>query len=289
MTAARSSASDDQGRGARGAKPAETAKPTETGKPNETKAIRVIARLDIKAPNLVKGIRLEGLRVIGDPAEHAARLFAEGADEIHYQDIVASLYGRNSIADLVRATAERIFVPLTVGGGIRTISDIRLLLRAGADKVCLNTAAVKRPAFITEAATTFGSQCVVVAVETIRQPSGRWEAFTDNGREHTGLDAEEWARRAVDLGAGELMLTSVDREGTKKGFDLEFLSRLSRSVGVPVVAHGGAGSPAHLVAAAEAGADALAVASLFHYRLATVAACKRALATAGHAVREESA
>jgi cyclase len=247
--------------------------------------IRLIARLDIKAPNLVKGIRLEGLRVIGDPAERAAECFAQGADEIHYQDIVASLYGRNSITDLVRATAERIFVPLTVGGGIRTIQDISLLLRAGADKVCINTAAVHRPEFIREAATTFGSQCIVVAVETIRQTSGRWEAFTDNGREHTGLDARDWALRAVELGAGELLLTSVDREGTRKGFDLPFLEQVARSVPIPVVAHGGAGEPAHVAAAARAGADAVAVASLLHYRQSTVGALKQALAADGHDVR----
>lgn len=250
--------------------------------------LRLIPRLDIKAPNLVKGIRLEGLRVIGDPAEHAVRYFEQGADELMYQDIVASLYERNSLADLVRKTAERIFIPLTVGGGIRTTADIQNLLRAGADKVCINTAAVKRPAFITEAATTFGSQCVVVAIETIRQNDGHWEAFTDNGREHTGLDAYDWARRAVDLGAGELLLTSVDREGTKKGFDLEFIQRLATSVGVPVIAHGGPGTPAHLVEAAKLGVDGVAVASLLHYKQATVDELKNHLASAGIAVRQEA-
>ncbi len=247
--------------------------------------LRLIPRLDIKGPNLVKGIRLEGLRVLGDPAAFAARYAAEGADEIIYQDIVASLYGRNSIADLVRRTAEQVFVPLTVGGGIRSIADIQGLLRAGADKVCLNTAAVKRPAFITEAATTFGTQCVVVAVETIRQPDGRWLAFTDNGRQPTGLDARDWARRAVELGAGELLLTSVDREGTKKGFDLEFIRLLAREVEVPVVAHGGCGSADDLVAAARLGVDGLAVASVLHYRQASITALKGALAAAAMEVR----
>lgn len=251
--------------------------------------LRVIARLDIKAPNLVKGVRLEGLRVIGDPAERAAEYFAQGVDEIFYQDIVASLYGRNSIADLVRKTAERIFVPMTVGGGVRTLDDIRTLLRAGADKVVINTAAVHRPEFISEAAASFGSQCVVVAVEAICKPSGRWEAFTDNGREHTGLDAHDWARRAVDLGAGEILLTSVDREGTGKGFDLELVRPLARALPVPVVAHGGCGTPDHAVAAAGEGVDGIAVAHVLHYRKHTVGDLKVALAAAGHAVRQEAA
>jgi cyclase len=250
-----------------------------------TAPLRVIPRLDIKAPNLVKGIRLEGLRVIGDPADHAQRYFEQGADELMYQDIVASLYGRNSLTDLVRKTAERIFIPLTVGGGIRSVTDIQALLRAGADKVCLNTAAVARPEFITEAASTFGSQCVVIAIETIRQPNGSWKAFTDNGREHTGLDAYDWARKAVDLGAGELLLTSVDREGTKKGFDLEFIKRLATTVGVPVVAHGGAGSAAHVAEVANLGVDGVAIASVLHYKHNTVGDLKSALANASVAVR----
>lgn len=247
--------------------------------------LRVIPRLDIKAPNLVKGMELEGLRVIGDPAEHAQRYFEQGADELMYQDIVASLYGRSSIADLVRETAERVFIPLTVGGGIRTIDDIRTLLRAGADKVCINTAAVQRPEFISEAARIFGSQCVVVAIETIRQPSGLRSVFTDNGRMATGLEGAAWARRAVELGAGELLLTSVDREGTRRGYDLEFLRQIAAAVPVPVIAHGGAGAPEHLVEAARVGVDGLAVASLLHYNKATVASLKAALAEAACEVR----
>ena len=247
--------------------------------------LRIIPRLDIKAPNLVKGIRLEGLRVIGDPADHAQRYYEQGADELMYQDIVASLYGRNSLIDLVRKTAERIFIPLTVGGGIRSIADIQALLRAGADKVCLNTAAVARPELITEAASTFGSQCVVIAIETIRQPNGTWKAFTDNGREHTGLDAYDWARRAVDLGAGELLLTSVDHEGTKQGFDLDFNKRLATTVGVPVVAHGGAGSAAHVAEVANLGVDGVAIASVLHYHQTTVGELKKSLAGSGVEVR----
>ena len=247
--------------------------------------LRIIARLDIKAPNLVKGIRLEGLRVLGKPADFAERYFEQGVDELYYQDIVASLYERNSILDLVSAAADQIFVPLTVGGGVRTVDDIRMLLRAGADKVCINTAAIRRPELIGEAARIFGTQCVVVAVEAIRQPGGNWKAFTDNGREHTSLDACEWALRAVELGAGELLLTSVDREGTRKGFDLEFIAALAGKVNVPVVAHGGAGSVEDIVKVARLGVDGVALASMLHYGNATIPEIKQALAAAGIEVR----
>ena len=247
--------------------------------------LRIIPRLDIKAPNLVKGVRLEGLRVLGNPAEFAERYFEQGADELYYQDIVASLYQRNTINELIRTAAERIFVPLTVGGGVRSIEDIRALLRSGADKVCINTAAVRRPELIPEAARTFGTQCIVVAIETIRQKNGSWKAFTDNGREHTGLDAYDWARRAVDLGAGELLLTSVDHEGTRRGCDLEFIEKLARQVPVPVVAHGGAGSIEHLVEGAKLGVDGIAIATGLHYKNLTVGEIKRGLAAAGVEVR----
>jgi cyclase len=253
--------------------------------PRRTVPLRIIPRLDIKAPNLVKGMKLEGLRVIGDPADRALQYFEAGADELIYQDIVASLYNRNSIAALVRRTAERIFIPLTVGGGVRSIEDIQNLLRAGADKVCINTAATKRPEFITEAANAFGSQCVVVAIETIRQPNGKWHAFTDNGRGRTGLDAYDWARRAVDLGAGELVLTSVDKEGMRKGFDADFLRLLARTIDVPVIAHGGAGSVDHVAEAAALGVDGVAIASMFHYQVLTVGDLKRGLAARGVEVR----
>lgn len=247
--------------------------------------LRIIPRLDIKAPNLVKGVRLEGLRVLGNPAVFAAKYFAEGADELYYQDIVASLYGRSNIIDLIKETADHIFVPLTVGGGIRTLRDIQQILRAGADKVCLNTAAVGRPAFITEAANSFGTQCVVVAIETIRQPDGRWKAFTDNGREHTGLDAYDWAMRAVELGAGELLLTSVDREGTFKGFETEFIAKIACQVPVPVVVHGGAGTLDHLDAVAALGVDGVAIAGMLHYNRSNVREIKQHLLSRGIAVR----
>ncbi len=252
--------------------------------PMSTLASRVIPRLDIKGPNLVKGIHLEGLRVIGDPAEHAVRYYHEGADELIYIDIVASLYERNNLTDVVARTASEIFVPLTVGGGVRSLDDVNALLRVGADKVAINTAAVRRPELITEASRVFGSQCIVLSIEAKRRKQGGWEAYTDNGRERTGLDAVAWARRAVELGAGEVLLTSVDMEGTRKGFDLE-LVRTLHDLPVPVIACGGGGTVEHVSQALGAGADAVAVASLLHYKTETVGSLKRGLAERGHEVR----
>lgn len=248
-------------------------------------ASRVIARLDIKGPNLVKGINLEGLRVIGDPAEHAVRYYHAGADELLYIDIVASLYERNNLIEVVERTASQIFVPLTVGGGIRKVDDVTRLLRAGADKVAINTAAIRRPDLLTEASRTFGSQCIVVSIEAKRRPQGGWEAYTDNGREKTGIDAVEWAHRAVDLGAGELLLTSVDMEGTRKGFDLELIRAIGPHVNVPVIACGGAGHIDHLADALRAGADAVALASLLHYRTESMGSVKAGLRERGLEVR----
>lgn len=246
---------------------------------------RVVARLDIKAPNLVKGVQLEGLRVVGDPAAHALAYYQQGIDEVVYVDIVASLYGRNSLADLVSRTAEELFVPLTVVGGIRSLGDIKRLLRAGADKVAINTAAVARPELLREAARSFGAQCVVLSVEAKRQRDGSWEAYTDNGRERTGLEVVSWVQRAVELGAGEVLLTSVDRDGTRKGFDLPLLEQVARAVEVPVVASGGAGSIGHVADAFATGVNGVAVASLLHQRSATVEQIKRGLASRGHEVR----
>lgn len=249
-------------------------------------ATRVAARLDIKAPNLVKGIHLEGLRVIGDPAEHAVRYYEQGVDELLYVDVVASLYGRNSLADLVERTAARIFVPLTVGGGIRSVDDIRVLLRAGADKVAINTAATRRPDLLREASRMFGSQCVVLSVEAKRRRgTSGWEAYTDNGREKTGRDVLAWIEEAVALGAGEVLLTSVDKEGTRRGFDTELLEAVVSRVNVPIIASGGAGGPSHLVDAVCHGADAVALASLLHYGDHRIPELKRALAEAGIEVR----
>ena len=228
-------------------------------------AIRIIPRLDIKGPNLVKGIHLEGLRVLGSPEDFASYYYENGADELMYTDVVASLYERNSLNDLISNTAKKIFIPLTAGGGIRTIDDIKKVLRAGADKVSINTAAIKNPEFIKEASRKFGSSTIVVTIEAIRQPNGEYFAYIDNGREHTGVEVIAWARRVEELGAGEIVLTSVDKEGTGEGFDIELIAQVAKNAGIPVIAHGGAGSPEDIVKAIKAGADAVSVASILHY------------------------
>ena len=250
------------------------------------KSVRLIVRLDIKAPNLIKGVQLEGLRVIGEPHEHAVRYYAEGADELLYIDIVASLYERNSLPDLVRRTAEDVFIPMTVGGGVRSLADVESLLRSGADKVAVNTAATRRPGFVTEVSERFGSQCMVLGIEAMRKPDGGWEAYTDNGRERTHLDAVDWARRGQELGAGEILLTSVDREGTRRGFDLELCRAVSDAVRIPVIASGGLGRPEHLVQAVQQGhADAVAVADALHYRRHGLAELRQAGLDAGIPMR----
>lgn len=229
--------------------------------------LRIIPRLDVKGGNLVKGIHFEGLRVLGEPAPFARHYYQQGADELLYVDIVASLYGRNSLLDMIERTAKEVFIPLTVGGGLRSIEDIRSALRAGADKVAINTAALRRPEFIREAAQKFGSSTIVLSIEAKRHPDGSYEAYTDNGREPTGLDACSWARRGVELGAGEVLVTSVDREGTGLGFDLDISRRIAESVTVPVLAGGGAGTVAHVKKAAlGAQVQAVALASMLHYQ-----------------------
>ncbi len=233
-----------------------------------SKNIRIIPRLDIKGPNLVKGIHLEGLRVMGKPEDFAEEYYNSGADELLYMDVVASLYGRNNLQEIVRRTAENIFIPLTVGGGIRSIDDIRAILRAGADKVAINTAAIKNPKLIAEGAKTFGSQCIVVSIEAKRKGDGKYEAYMDNGREKTGVEVFEWAKHAAELGAGEILITSIDNEGTGKGYDVELISRISESVNVPVIACGGAGKMEDFADAIHKGkADAVSAASVFHYFL----------------------
>lgn len=249
--------------------------------------VRLIARLDVKAPNLIKGIHLEGLRKIGDPQEFAQGYYAAGADEIIYMDIVASLYNRNSLSDIVRRTAEQVFIPITVGGGIRSLEDVEQALRSGADKVAINTAAVARPELIGEVARRFGSQCMVLSIEAKRGPNGGWEAYTDNGREHTGFDAVEWASQAVDIGAGEILLTSVDREGTRKGFDVELTCAVSSVAKVPVIASGGMGTIDHLIEVVRDGrADAVAMADVLHYKRLSMPDIRSGVRQAGIAVRE---
>jgi cyclase len=231
-----------------------------------SKNIRVIPRLDIKGPNLVKGIHLEGLRVLGKPERFARYYYERGADELVYMDVVASLYNRNSLHKIIERTANEVYIPLTVGGGLRTLEDIRDVLRAGADKVSLNTAAIKNPQIIKDASRKFGSSTILISIEAIKQSDGRYLAYTDNGREHTGIEVLEWARRVEELGAGEIMITSIDREGTGKGYDIELTRSVAQAVTIPVIASGGAGKIEDVgQVISEAKADAVAVASLLHY------------------------
>jgi cyclase len=248
--------------------------------------IRLIARLDIKGPNLIKGIHLEGLRVIGSPNEYAVRYYQQGADELVYMDSVASLYGRNNLADIVRDAARDVFIPMTVGGGIRSVDDAAHLLRCGADKIAINTAAVANPELIAAIARRFGRQCVVLSIEAKQISADRWEAYTNNGRERTGLDVITWAKHGVSQGAGEILLTSVDREGTRQGFDIPLLQAITDEVAVPVIASGGMGKPEHLIEVVRQGkADAVAMADVLHYRRATIGDIRRAGQSAGIELR----
>jgi cyclase len=253
---------------------------------------RVIPCLDVDAGRVVKGVNFVGLRDAGDPVELAARYDAEGADELVFLDITASSDQRDTIVEVVRRTAEQVFIPFTIGGGIRTVDDARRLLRAGADKVSVNTAAVDRPRLIAEIAVEFGNQCVVVAIDArarrdaADRPIGGWEVYTHGGRTPTGLDVVEWARRAESLGAGEILLTSMDRDGTRDGFDTELTAAVADAVGVPVIASGGVGTLQHLVdGVVDGGADAVLAASIFHFGEHTVTDAKRHMSAAGVTVR----
>jgi len=261
-----------------------------------TVAVRVIPCLDVDAGRVVKGVNFENLRDAGDPVELAARYDAEGADELTFLDITASSGGRDTMYDVVRRTAEQVFIPLTVGGGVRSTADVDALLRAGADKVALNTAAIARPELLAEAARQFGSQCMVLSVDARRvkpgpvepgtgpTPSG-FEVTTHGGRTGTGIDAIDWARQATELGAGEILLNSMDADGTEAGFDLELIGLVRAAVTVPVIASGGAGALAHFGPAIDAGADAVLAASVFHFGALRIGAVKDALRAAGHPVR----
>lgn len=248
---------------------------------------RLIARLDVKPPNLIKGINLEGVRKVGDPHEFAVHYYNEGIDEILYMDAVATLYNRNSLADLVKATAADMFIPMTVGGGIKTLQDVETMLRAGADKVAINTAAIHNPQIITDIARRFGSQCMVLSVEAKRTGLGKWEAYTDLGREKTGKDAVEWITEAVSRGAGEVLLTSVDHEGMCKGFDIELTHAVATKVAIPVIASGGMGTTGHLIDVIQKGhADAAAMAHVLHFNKVSLADMRQSARNAGIAVRE---
>ena len=226
---------------------------------------RIIPRLDIKGPNLVKGIHLEGLRVLGKPSDFAKYYYEHGADELMLMDVVASLYERNSLHDIISETAKNNFIPITVGGGIRSLNDIKNILRAGADKVCLNTAAVKNPEFIKKASREFGSSTIVVSIEAIKD-NNKYQAYTDNGREYTGLDVFEWAQRIDELGAGELVITSVDKEGTGKGFDIELVAKINNLVSIPVIAHGGSGKKEDVIDLVKSSdVNSVMISSMFHY------------------------
>ena len=251
---------------------------------------RVIPCLDVTAGRVVKGVNFVDLVDAGDPVELAARYDAEGADELVFLDITASSDARETIVDVARRTAEQVFIPFTVGGGVRTVDDARRLLRVGADKVSVNTAAVDRPDLVAEIATEFGTQCAVVAIDARRRPDGGFEVFTHGGRTPTGLDAIEWAQRVVALGAGEILLTSMDRDGTREGFDLRLTRAIADAVNVPVIASGGVGTLDHLVeGVVEGGADAVLAASIFHFGEHTVAEAKARLRDAGVTVRPADA
>lgn len=247
--------------------------------------LRVIPCLDVRDGRVVKGVNFENLRDAGDPAEQARIYDRQGADEITFLDIAASVEGRGALLDAVRRTAEACFTPLTVGGGVRSLDDIRALLLAGADKASINTAAIKDPSLVNRAAEKFGAQCIVVALDAKSTGPGKWELFTHGGRTPTGIDALEFAREVAERGAGEILLTSMDRDGTKVGYDVELLRQICSAVSVPVVASGGVGNLQHLVDGARAGASAVLAASIFHFGQHTVGDAKAALAAAGLPVR----
>jgi imidazole glycerol-phosphate synthase subunit HisF len=250
-----------------------------------TVAVRVIPCLDVENGRVVKGVNFQNLRDAGDPVELAAHYDAEGADELTFLDVSASAEGRGTMLEVVRRTAESVFIPLTVGGGVRSVSDVDILLRAGADKVGVNTAAIARPELISEIVRRFGSQVLVLSLDARRAPGGGFEVTTHGGRKPAGLDAIEWVRQAADLGAGEILVNSMDADGTKGGFDLELIKQVRAAVDVPVIASGGAGKASDFPPAVQAGADAVLAASVFHFGEVTIAEVKREFKDAGYPVR----
>jgi len=250
------------------------------------KRIRIIPRLDVKGPNVIKGVHLECLRVMGLPKDLASHYYETGADEIIYIDIVASLYQRNNLIDIVKEASKEIFVPMTVGGGLRSLDDMEAVLRAGADKVAINTAAINDPNLITKGAKEYGSQCIVVYIEAKKQPDGNWEAYTDNGRNETGFNVIDWAKKAEEYGAGEILITSVDKEGTAKGFDIKLIKSIREVVNIPIIASGGAGSFDHIKdCIVQCNVDAIATAHLLHYNKLSIPEIKDQLYREGIKVR----
>lgn len=246
------------------------------------KKIRTIARLDVKGNNLIKSICLEGLRKVGIPSTAAKTYYGQDIDEIIYIDLVASLYGRSQMNEIVSETTNDVFIPLTAGGGIRNINDVNQLLRSGADKVAINTAAVRNPELISEVASKYGNQCMVLSIEAKKKAFNSWEVYTECGRESTGIEVTKWAQKAESLGAGEILLTSIDFEGTRRGFDLDLLKSITSVVSIPVIASGGFGDVSHIKPALNTGVDALAIAGGFHYSLVSVSEIKREINNSGY-------
>jgi cyclase len=232
---------------------------------------RIIARIDVKNEHVIKGIHLEGLRKVGNPNEMAKKYYNEGIDEIIFMDAVAAYYDRNSLTEIINRACENVFIPITVGGGIRKIKDIQIALNAGADKIAINTQAVKDPSFLTRASEVFGSQCLVSSIDAKKISENKWEVYVDNGREPTGIDVVEWAKKVEILGAGEIMLTSIDKEGTKRGFDIELYNAISKVVTIPIICCGGAGKKEHIAdVISNKGVDAVALASILHYNIESI-------------------
>ena len=232
---------------------------------------RIIARIDVKNEHVIKGIHLEGLRKVGNPNEMAKKYYNEGIDEIIFMDAVAAYYDRNSLTEIINRACENVFVPITVGGGIRKIKDIQIALNAGADKIAINTQAVKDSSFLTRASEIFGSQCIVSSIDAKKISDNKWEVYVDNGREPTGMDVVEWAEKVKILGAGEIMLTSIDKEGTKRGFDIELYNAISKVVTIPIICCGGAGKKEHIAdVISNKGVDAVALASILHYNMESI-------------------
>lgn len=250
------------------------------------KSIRIIPRLDIKGPNVVKGFQTEGLRIVGLPKDLALEYYLQGADEILYMDTVASLYERNLDFDQLREVCNNIFVPVTVGGGIRSLDDIKKVLRAGADKVAINTYAIKNPNFLSEASHFFGSQCIVLSIEAKKKENGVWEVYTEGGREKTGIDVVDWAKEAIKLGVGEIVITSIDQDGTQSGYDIELVKKINEFANIPVIVHGGAGSIKDIVSVIMEGkADAISASSIYHYGIYKVSDVKEKIFNEGVPVR----